>query len=69
MTLVNVPNFFSSVLCLIYGNESWNGRSSYLNIKMENDDNALLMGIDVIEDMQCPAWVFQIFHQRRNENL
>ena len=39
-------HLFFCVLYLIYGNESWNGRSSCLNIKMENDDNALLMGID-----------------------
>ena len=35
-----------SDLCLIYGNESWNDRSSCLDIKLEIINNALWMGID-----------------------
>ena len=46
MTLLNVPKLFFVTYALIYGNESWNGRSSCLNIKMENDNNAFLMGIN-----------------------
>ena len=35
-----------SDLCLIYGNESRNDRSSCLDIKLEIINNALWMGID-----------------------
>ena len=35
-----------SDLCWIYGNESWNDRSSCLDIKLEINNNALWMGID-----------------------
>ena len=35
-----------SDLCLIYGNESWNDRSSCLDIKLEINNNVLWMGID-----------------------
>ncbi|KAK7823772.1 hypothetical protein CFP56_035083 [Quercus suber] len=35
-----------SDLCMIYGNESWNDRSSYLDLKLEININALWMGID-----------------------
>ena len=35
-----------SDLCLIYGNESWNDRSSCLDLKLEINNNALWMGID-----------------------
>ena len=35
-----------SDLCLIYGNESWNDRSSCFDIKLEINNSALWMGID-----------------------
>jgi hypothetical protein len=53
-------------LCLIYGNESRNGRLSYSDIKMEINTNTLGMGIDdLIGDMQSPAMEFEISCQRR----
>ena len=35
-----------SDLCMIYGNESWNDRSSCFDLKLEININALWMGID-----------------------
>uniref|UniRef100_A0A2N9HVL4 Myb/SANT-like domain-containing protein n=1 Tax=Fagus sylvatica TaxID=28930 RepID=A0A2N9HVL4_FAGSY len=53
-------------LCLIYGNESRNGRLSYSDIKMEINTNTLGMGIDdLIGDIQSPAMEFEISRQRR----
>uniref|UniRef100_A0A2N9GKK1 Myb/SANT-like domain-containing protein n=1 Tax=Fagus sylvatica TaxID=28930 RepID=A0A2N9GKK1_FAGSY len=53
-------------LCLIYGNESRNGRLSYSDIKMEINTNTLVMGIDdLIGDIQSPAMEFEISRQRR----
>ena len=49
-----------SDLCLIYGNESQNGRSNCLDMKMEVNNYALWMGLMVTWDMQYPAREFEI---------
>ena len=55
-------------LCLIYGNESQHGRSSYFNVKMEINTNTLGMGIDdIIGEMLSPATEFEISHQKRKQ--
>ncbi|KAK7842815.1 protein suppressor of npr1-1, partial [Quercus suber] len=50
-----------SDLCLIYGNESRNGRSSCLDMKMEVNNNALWMGLMITWDMQYPARDLSMF--------
>ncbi|KAL4637123.1 hypothetical protein ACB092_03G058000 [Castanea dentata] len=55
-------------LCLIYGNESQHGRSSYFDVKMEinTNTNTLGMGIDNINgETLSPATEFEISHQKR----
>ncbi|XP_050274462.1 L10-interacting MYB domain-containing protein-like isoform X2 [Quercus robur] len=53
-------------LCLIYGNESQHGRSSYFDVKMEINTDTLGMGIyDIIGDTQSPITEFEISHLRR----
>ncbi|KAK7831471.1 putative udp-arabinopyranose mutase 1 [Quercus suber] len=47
-----------SDLCLSYGNESQNGRSNCLDMKMEFNNNALLVGLTITWDMQYPAREF-----------
>ena len=44
-----------SDLCWIYGNESWNDRSSCLDIKLEINNNALGWGLIVIGNIQYLA--------------
>ena len=56
-----------SDLCLIYGNESQNGRSNCLDMKMEVNNNALWMGLTITWDMQYPAREFEISYQGKNK--
>ena len=58
-----------SDLCLIYGNESQNGRSNSLDMKMEVNNNAFWMGLTITWDMQYPAREFEISYQGKNESL
>ena len=53
----------------LYGNESQNGRSSCLDMKMEVNNNALWMELTITGDMQYPAREFEISYQGKNESL
>ncbi|KAF5469203.1 hypothetical protein F2P56_013293 [Juglans regia] len=54
-----------SDLGLIYGNDSWNGRTSSLDIKFETDNNAFGMGINDVGDMQSPSGEFEMSRKRK----
>nr|POF07276.1 hypothetical protein CFP56_46973 [Quercus suber] len=58
-----------SDVCLVYGNESQNGRSSCLDMKMEVNNNALWMGLTVTWDMQYPAGELEISYQGKIGSL
>ena len=56
-------------LCLINVNESQNGISSCLDMKMEVNNNAFWMGLTITWDMEYPAREFEISYQGKNESL
>ena len=56
----NIGDIF---LICAYCNESQNGRSSCLDMKMEANNNALWMGLTITWDMQYPAREYEISYQ------
>ncbi|KAG2667698.1 hypothetical protein I3760_15G128000 [Carya illinoinensis] len=54
-----------SDLGLIYGNDSWNGRTSSLDIKFETNNDALGMGVNDVGDMQSPSGDFEMSRKRK----
>lgn len=57
-----------SALGLIYGNDSWNGRTSSLDIKFETDNNAFGMGINDVGDMQSPSGEFEMSRRKKRKS-